>query len=200
MITLWKAVFSALNAKAIPSEAVDILGNGKIEALRNSFRKLLLQNMKRLLQKPVKLTTGDGKRKFSLLSTLNALGSIGVEEKGLVDLLNLVKPAIVTLLELDSRLGRRLEVFMLEHDEETFNEVSTQMLHGNIGPFGDVTSIDGRQAVVRKIQAMSKRMNETRKLQLAVRLLENEQPEKLKLENLLATRHLIASCGGGFCS
>lgn len=196
MISLAKVAFSGLNSKEIALETLDIVEKKKLRELQNSFRKLLLRNIERRLEKLEKLANNDGKRTMSLCSCLNALDSVEVEQDDLVNLQSLAKPAIVSLRELDETLARRLELFMLKHEENPFREISIETIRGDITSFGDIASVDGRQAILQKVLAISKSMTEPQKLGLATKLLQCGKSDIPKPGNLLAFRHLITSCDG----
>jgi hypothetical protein len=196
MISLVKAASSALNSKEIALETLDIVEKKKLRELQNSFRKLLLCNIERQLEKLEKLANDDDKRTMSLSSSLNALDAVEVEQNDLVNLHSLTRPAIVSLRELNEKLARRLELFMLKHDEKTSRGVSAEILRRDIASFGDVASVDGRQAILQKILAISKSMTDPQKLGLATKLLQYGESDTLNLDNLLAFRHLITGCEG----
>jgi hypothetical protein len=196
MISLVNAASSALNSKEIALEALDIVEKKKLRELQNSFRKLLLRNIARRLEKSEKLASDDDIHTMSLSSSLNALDAAEVEQNDLVNLESLIKLAIASLLKLNEKLARRLELFMLKHDEKTSKEVSAEMLRGDIASFGDVASVDGRRVILQKVLAISKCMTEPQKLGLATKLLQYGKSDALKLDNLLAFRHLITGCEG----
>lgn len=189
MIRLVQVVITVWRTKGTSSDDFSMALKDTAEELSGTFRGLLLSNLQQRLQKPEKLTQDDNERCLSFYSTMDALDAIDVGEGDFINMQVDVISTLNSLKELNSELGKRLELFMTEHYPAVFGEPPKRLLKG------DVTTIAGREAIRRKAMAMTKRMTEPEKLQLVTDLLE-EVGAANALDKLLALKHVIASCEG----
>jgi nucleolar pre-ribosomal-associated protein 2 len=191
MVRLVQVVMAAWIARGASSDDFSNEFRNTTKEFMATFRMLLLSNLKRRLQKPEKLTNDDNYRCMSLYSTLDALDVVGVNDGDLADLQIDPRIALVSLDEWNTELEKRFEVFVYEHHWIKFDELSMISLGG------DITSLTGRQAIRKKAKAVTEYMSELEKLQLVIRMLD-EQADEHALDKLLALKHVIVTCEGQF--
>jgi hypothetical protein len=189
-IRLVQVVITVWRTKATSVDGFLMALKETAEKFSATFKGLLLSNLQRCLQKPEKLAQDNDEHCLSLYSTMDALDAFDAGEGDLVKMQINVISTLDLLKELNSELGKRLELFMTEHYPAVFGEPPKRLLKG------DITTIAGREVIRRKAVAMTKRMTEPEKLQLVTDLLE-EVGDAQALDKLLALKHVIANCEGG---
>jgi hypothetical protein len=120
---------------------------------------------------------------------MDALDVIGVTDGDLAELRIDPRVALESLIDWNSELEKRFEVFIYEHHWIKFNDLSITSLGG------DVTTFTGQQAIWKKAKAVTEQMSELEKLQLVIRMLD-ELADQQALDKLLALKQVVLSCEG----
>lgn len=191
MIGLVQVVISVLGTKALVLNTSNIANEQKLAELQSSYRELLSRNLRRRLEKPEKLKDKNDERTMSLYKTMDAFDAIGTTQYEIADLRMNYKSFTSTLMEINPKLRHRFELFMFEHDK-TIDRSSFHVSKG------EIASIIGRKAIKREVLATTEGLAEPDRLQLASRILADTLEGDKSIENLLALRHVIASCESKF--
>jgi len=190
IVGLLKVATSALKTRATHLRTLKIVSDEELHDLQDSFRKLLLHNLERLIRRPEMIETDDNEKLMSLYSTFDAVDAVGFRESDFDELRGNAKAVISTIVTSNLELGKRFELFMIEHDEKAFSGLFTGLF------VGDVTSIVGRQGLQQRVLSITKGMIETQKLRIVIRLLDETSADMESLDKLLALKFVISSCEG----
>lgn len=194
MIRLFEVILVSLSNKITHLESLNVLTGQKLVAFQSSFKKLLVKNFTRLLQKPKKLKRDDDARSMSFTSTVAALRTVQLEKEDMELLLNTVEEQSIVSLEANNAgLGRMAKAYIFEQISSAFAGATAAE---NLG--GALFSSLERQAIHFKASSFAGQLDEDGKLTLAAQLLENGLANKESLDKLLAFKDVIMSCEGMF--
>jgi hypothetical protein len=192
MIRLAQVAVSALDVKLTSLDTPNNLSKQREAEILALFKKLLLSNLQRRLQKPEKLKSDDDTRCMSLHSTIDALDALGVSEDDLADVQVDIRQSLIPLKEFNAELEKRLEGFIIECCPKGLDATPSSLLGG------DPASSLGRESIQKKVLAITERMTEADKLRLVDSLLSEGFAGSNSLDKLFALRHAIVSCEGEF--
>lgn len=187
MIRLIQVVLSSLENRIDNLVKQEILGKDKLSKMISLYGKVLVSNLLQRLQKPEKLKDDDGDRCMAVYCTLDALE---VLFEGLPPFLEVPKPLIMALRDVNPMLAIRLEVSLLELAPRTAGGIPDTLV------YGDVTSIAGRQSIRKGAEGVLKGLSEAAKLSIVASMLQEKLHGTDTLEKLLSLRHFIADCEG----
>jgi hypothetical protein len=193
--SLAQVVVSIFGRKADSLDTAKILSKDKSAELVIAFKKALLANLSKLLEKPKKFKKEDDDRAMSLHCTIDALEMLAVQDEDLEETKEDAQSFISIVRDLDADLSVRVETFFLEHSVGAISDSPSNLLGG------DLSSSSGRRAIQKMAVAMTEDMTEKYKLRLLNELLDDAFGDASKLDKLLAARHVIVACEGTlFCS
>jgi nucleolar pre-ribosomal-associated protein 2 len=187
-VVLFEVLVGAFSAKESQLNDLGIIKSAEFTIIKESFKACLLGQLESLLAKSKKSSKIDkqAEKNLTLRSIIDALQILGVKRSELANLLNVAKSFVATLDEKDMDIGKRVETFISIH-------APTEV--GVIDFGGDVSTVDGRQAIIEKVRSLISGKDDSEKVELLRSLLRNDLAA-WRLDHLLAVRHIVTACQG----
>lgn len=170
-------------------DELDIIKTPDFEALCTEFKKSFLIQLKVSLDQEYDPTKTE-RRALLLLSTLDALTSLGVNASEVADVKDKAKTFVASSDNTTFDVGKRLESFLAVHEGEIIKKKFGNKLKG------DLSTVSGRQAVFDKVQTATAGKKGKTKLKLLDSVFGEGLVGLTELERLLAARQVIVSCEG----
>jgi nucleolar pre-ribosomal-associated protein 2 len=191
LITLFDTVIEAFAVKETQLNDLDIISRSDYTSVKNSFKRCLLGLLEELLTKTrSSKAEKQAERSLTALSIIDALGKQEVNDSELTDVVDATKSFAAPPNEADIDVGKRLDTFLSMHSRSE----ELKMSGSEFG--GDPLTVYGRKAIKETVQALVTGKDQHQKLDLLKSILEDEENGLLRLESVLAVRHIIMACEG----
>ncbi|KAG4431343.1 hypothetical protein IFR05_013175 [Cadophora sp. M221] len=184
VITMFEIALSAFREKATALSDLNIVQNDDLDSITASFTDCILSQFKDSLGKFQKDNANDS---LLVLSIIDALSTLGVDESRLAELEDTAAALLVSAGKAEDHFGERLQTFMVIHKPKTNNTTLTTQLSDS------VTNLYSRASIVARTEAAISGMSNEEKLELLQELLGEDLHGLTQLDKLLAARRVIIS-------
>jgi nucleolar pre-ribosomal-associated protein 2 len=194
-ITLFELVLATFNAKANILHELGIISKKDLSEVNSSLKESLFLQLQNAIQKPRKEKSAKRKQSETdstlvILSILDALSALGVDESKRAELRESAKSFTDVANDSEINVGMRLDLLIASHAVKTSDIELCNQLEG------DISTVYGRQSIVEKTQAALNGAENQRKLALLESVLNDS--DCIQLDKLLAARLIVLSTEGEF--
>jgi nucleolar pre-ribosomal-associated protein 2 len=189
LITMFGVAFSIFQAKVTPLDDLKVITKDNLGSFTNTFEDELLHQMKEILQTSrkerfSKRQTSQFTEHLTILSIIDALGALRVDSSKLAGLEDDAKAFCLLTQDTQLHIEKRLETFFAVHGSDVIEE---ELLGG------DVSTVNGREAITQKTVASMTGKDKQAKLKLLDSIFGPGLVGLARLDKLLAARQVIIS-------
>ncbi|PVH78171.1 hypothetical protein DL98DRAFT_590499 [Cadophora sp. DSE1049] len=182
LIAIFEVALIAFHDKSTVLNGLNIVKVDDLDDLTASFKDCILSQLKDTLRKFQKENANDF---LLVLSIIDALSTLGVDESRLAGLEDSAAAFIASVGKTNEFFGERLQTFMVTHSPKADGRIPASQLSSS------VTDVYSRESIIARTDAAISGLGNEEKLGLLQELLGEDLGGLEQLDKLLAARQII---------